>query len=151
MPAWGDRVRGSDKIPLFTRINARWIAHAYQEHKTKTRNGETLKQALAQGRCGKQGTTRMLLRAGLLKKQKPGVMSRIGSREHDHMEERGTTSMAQTKAPRDKRNPPLDPESESWRTLPWRKFEQHVYRIQKRIFRAKQRGNQRAVQKVQKL
>ena len=34
---------------------------------------------------------------------------------------------------------------------PWRKFEQHVYRIQKRIFRAAQRGNQRAVQKLQKL
>ena len=57
--------------------------------------------------------------------------------------------MAKTKAPRTK--PPLDPESESWRTLPWRKFEQHVYRIQKRIFRAEQRGNQRAVQKLQKL
>ncbi len=34
---------------------------------------------------------------------------------------------------------------------PWRKFEQQVYRIQKRIFRAEQRGNQRAVQKLQKL
>lgn len=68
--AWGHRVRGSDKIPLFTRINARWIAHAYQERKMDTRNGETLKQALAEGRYGKQGTTRMPLRAGLLKKAK---------------------------------------------------------------------------------
>src|SRR6266513_5466506 len=59
--------------------------------------------------------------------------------------------MTETKAPRSKRKPPLDPESESWRKLPWRKFEQHVYRIQKRIFRAEQRGNQRAVQKLQKL
>ena len=67
------------------------------------------------------------------------------------MEERGTSRMTETKAPRTKRKPPLDPESESWRKLPWRKFEQHVYRIQKRIFRAEQRGNQRAVQKVQKL
>ena len=57
--------------------------------------------------------------------------------------------MAKTKAPRTK--PPLDPESESWRTLPWRKFEQHVYRIQKRIYRANQRGNSRAVHKLQKL
>jgi RNA-directed DNA polymerase len=67
------------------------------------------------------------------------------------MEERGTNRMAETKAPRIKQNPQPDPESESWRTLPWRKFEQHVYRIQKRIFRAKQRGNQRAVHKLQKL
>jgi RNA-directed DNA polymerase len=57
--------------------------------------------------------------------------------------------MAHTKAPRTKQ--PLDPESESWNRLPWRKFEQHVYRIQKRIFRAEQRGNQRAVHKLQKL
>ncbi len=67
------------------------------------------------------------------------------------MEERGTSRMTDTKAPKSKRKPPLDPESESWHKLPWRKFEQHVYRIQKRIFRAEQRGNQRAVQKWQKL
>jgi RNA-directed DNA polymerase len=59
--------------------------------------------------------------------------------------------MTDTKAPGRKRQPPPDPESESWRTLPWRKFEQHVYRIQKRIFQAEQRGNQRAVQTLQKL
>lgn len=35
--------------------------------------------------------------------------------------------------------------------LPWRKLEQHVYRIQKRIYRAGQRGNTRAVHKLQKL
>src|SRR6184192_701673 len=67
------------------------------------------------------------------------------------MEERGTSRMTETKAPRTKRKPPPDPESESWRKLPWRKFEQHVYRIQKRIFRAEHRGNQRAVQKLQKV
>ena len=67
------------------------------------------------------------------------------------MEERGTSRMTETKAPRTKQKLPLDPESESWRKLPWRKFEQHVYRIQKRIFRAEQRGNQRAVQKLEKL
>ena len=54
--------------------------------------------------------------------------------------------MAETKAPR-----VLDPASESWRMLPWRKFEQHTYRIQKRIFRATERGNDRAVQKLQQL
>lgn len=57
--------------------------------------------------------------------------------------------MAHTKAPRKGHMP--DPESESWNKLPWRTFEQHVYRIQKRIFRAKQRGNQRAVHKLQRL
>ena len=57
--------------------------------------------------------------------------------------------MAQTKAPRNQQ--PLDPESESWNKLPWRKLEQHVYRIQKRIFKAEQRGNTRAVYKLQKL
>jgi len=57
--------------------------------------------------------------------------------------------MADRKAPKTKRE--LDPESEAWRTLPWRKLEQHVYRIQKRIYQARQRGNQRAVQKLEKL
>src|ERR1700694_1361136 len=57
--------------------------------------------------------------------------------------------MAKTKAPGTK--PPLDAASESWRKLPWRKLEQHVYRIQKRIFRANQRGNTRAVYKITKL
>ena len=57
--------------------------------------------------------------------------------------------MTNTKAPRNKQPP--DPESESWRKLPWRTFEQHVYRIQKRIFQAEQRGNHRAVHTLQKL
>jgi RNA-directed DNA polymerase len=53
------------------------------------------------------------------------------------------------KATSPKRTPDL--ESEAWNRLPWRKFEQHCFRIQKRIYRASQRGNQRAVQKLQKL
>src|SRR6266480_4818929 len=57
--------------------------------------------------------------------------------------------MAERKAPRNKCE--LDPESEAWRNLPWRKLEQYVYRIQTRIYRASQCGNQRAVQKLQKL
>jgi RNA-directed DNA polymerase len=57
--------------------------------------------------------------------------------------------MAYTKAPKAKQA--LDSESESWNKLPWRKLEQHVYRIQKRIFKAKEHGNQRAVQTLQKL
>src|SRR5437899_9321404 len=57
--------------------------------------------------------------------------------------------MAQTKAPKIKHI--LDLESESWNKLPWRKLEQHVYRLQKRIFKAKEQGNQRAVHTLQKL
>src|SRR2546423_14588315 len=41
--------------------------------------------------------------------------------------------------------------SEPWNRVPWKKLEQHCFRIQKRIYRASQRGNQRAVQKLQKL
>jgi RNA-directed DNA polymerase len=57
--------------------------------------------------------------------------------------------MAKRKAPREKVTP--DPESEAWNALPWRKFEQHVYRIQKRIYQARKRGETRTVQKLQKL
>jgi RNA-directed DNA polymerase len=39
----------------------------------------------------------------------------------------------------------------TWRELPWRMLEKHVYRMQKRIYRANQRGNTRQVEKLQKL
>src|SRR5438477_542362 len=65
------------------------------------------------------------------------------------MEGRGTSRMAKRKAPQVK--PPLDSESEAWNNIPWHKLEQHCFRIQKRIFRASQRGNSRAVHKLQKL
>src|SRR5713101_8978219 len=58
--------------------------------------------------------------------------------------------MAKRKARQDNQKS-VDPTSEAWRKLPWRTFEQHVYRIQKRIFRANQRGNTRAVHTLQKL
>jgi RNA-directed DNA polymerase len=57
--------------------------------------------------------------------------------------------MKERKAPREKK--PLDPASEAWNRLPWRKLEKHCFRIQKRIYQASQRGNTRAVQKLQKL
>lgn len=57
--------------------------------------------------------------------------------------------MAKRKAPKIK--PELDPESEAWNKIPWRKLEKQCFRIQKRIFRASQRGNTRAVHKLQKL
>src|SRR2546429_1332179 len=57
--------------------------------------------------------------------------------------------MKDRKAPREKE--PLDPASEAWNKLPWRKLEKHCFRIQKRIYQASQRGNTRAVHKLQKL
>src|SRR5947209_9962333 len=57
--------------------------------------------------------------------------------------------MKERKAPQ--RKPSADPASETWNQLPWRKLEKHVFRIQKRIFRASQCGNTRAVHKLEKL
>jgi N-terminal domain of reverse transcriptase len=56
------------------------------------------------------------------------------------MKERKTPSMQET-----------DEMSVAWSKLPWRKLEQHCFRIQKRIYRAKQNGNTRKVEKLQKL
>lgn len=50
-----------------------------------------------------------------------------------------------------KRKAPESNQSEAWDELPWAKLEKHVYRIQKRIYRAKQAGKTRAVHKLQKL
>ena len=52
--------------------------------------------------------------------------------------------MEQTKAP------DAHP-SEEWADLPWRKLEQHQYRLQKRIFKASARGDLKTVHKLQKL
>lgn len=49
------------------------------------------------------------------------------------------------------RNTPPDQESVAWNKLPWKKLEQHVYDIQKRIYQASQRGEKRKVEKLQKL
>jgi len=57
--------------------------------------------------------------------------------------------MKERKAPRKEDLP--QPESEAWKTIPWRKLERHVFRIQKRIYRASQQGKTRTVQKLQKL
>ncbi len=59
--------------------------------------------------------------------------------------------MADRKASQDNPIQTVDPTNETWNKLPWRKLEQYVYRIQKRIYQASQRGNKRAVQKLQKL
>src|SRR5207248_1657145 len=52
--------------------------------------------------------------------------------------------MEQTKAP------DAHP-SEEWAALPWRKLEHHLYRLQKRIFKASARGDLKTVHQLQKL
>ncbi|OUL35763.1 reverse transcriptase N-terminal domain-containing protein [Nostoc sp. 106C] len=37
-----------------------------------------------------------------------------------------------------------------WNTIPWQKLERRVFKLQKRIFRASQRGDTKAVRKLQK-
>src|SRR6266487_3991491 len=51
---------------------------------------------------------------------------------------------------RDRKAPP-EKTSETWKQVPWKKLEQHCFRIQKRIYRASQRGEARKVEKLQKL
>jgi N-terminal domain of reverse transcriptase len=40
--------------------------------------------------------------------------------------------------------------SEEWAALPWRKLEHHLYRLQKRIFKASARGDLKTVHQLQK-
>jgi len=40
---------------------------------------------------------------------------------------------------------------EDWSALPWRKLEQQVYRLQRRIYRAAQRGDVKVVHSLQRL
>ncbi len=43
------------------------------------------------------------------------------------------------------------PPIESWSTIPWRELERRVYRLQKRIYQARARGNMKAVHSLQRL
>src|SRR5260370_9044320 len=54
----------------------------------------------------------------------------------------------------DRNTPPqqaIEEASVAWKNLPWKKLEQHVFRLQKRIYRASQHGEKRKVEKLQKL
>jgi RNA-directed DNA polymerase len=51
----------------------------------------------------------------------------------------------------EKAKAPDENPSEEWAEIPWRKLEQHLYRLQKRIFKASQRGDLKTVHKLQKL
>src|SRR5215471_569977 len=78
------------------------------------------------------------------KKQTPFVTEWIGRRRRGSYGRYRGSSMAEREAPQDFA-------SETWNMKPWKKLEQHVYRMQKRIYRASQRGNVRTVQKLEKL
>jgi len=41
--------------------------------------------------------------------------------------------------------------TEDWRTLPWKKFQRNVFRLQKRIYQAAQRGDRKRVHNLQRL
>src|SRR2546423_2832822 len=44
-----------------------------------------------------------------------------------------------------------EPPIEDWTHIPWRKLERKVYRLQKRIYQASLRGNDKAVHNLQRL
>jgi RNA-directed DNA polymerase len=39
----------------------------------------------------------------------------------------------------------------AWQDIPWKKVQRHVFRLQKRMYRAAQRGDVRTVRKLQNL
>src|SRR6266705_3585677 len=41
--------------------------------------------------------------------------------------------------------------SDDWSTIPWRKLERYIFRLQKRIYKAKQRGDTRAVRGLKRV
>jgi RNA-directed DNA polymerase len=41
--------------------------------------------------------------------------------------------------------------SDEWRTIPWRKLERYIYRLQKRIYKAKHRKDMRAVRGLKRV
>jgi RNA-directed DNA polymerase len=41
--------------------------------------------------------------------------------------------------------------SESWKTLPWKKFRRDLFRLQKRVYKAVQVGDKRKAKSLQKL
>ena len=61
------------------------------------------------------------------------------------MEGRGTSSS--TQAIDTGALTPMD----GWNTLPWKKFQRQVFKLQKRIYRASHRGDHRTVRKLQRL
>ncbi len=81
---------------------------------------------------------------GLPKKQRLRVTPEIGPRRHGCLEGRSTSSgvyvMSATVGP-----------AYEWKAVPWRKLERAVFKLQQRIYQASQRGNVKAVHRLQRL
>lgn len=45
----------------------------------------------------------------------------------------------------------VEKQPENWQTLPWKQFQQNVYRLQQRIYRAERRGDRKQVHNLQRL
>jgi len=68
------------------------------------------------------------------------------------MEGKAVSHRNATEAPvKEEEPPPPPPPSEDWAQIPWRRLEQSVYRLQKRIYRASARGDSEVVHSLQRL
>src|SRR5260221_13282293 len=68
------------------------------------------------------------------------------------MEGKAVSHRNATEAPvKEEEPPPPPPPSEDWAQIPWRRLEQSVYRLQKRIYRASARGASEVVHSLQRL
>src|SRR2546423_13832835 len=70
-----------------------------------------------------------------------GVMPRIRRRRHDSLEDRGSSRSQKA----------MGMQMYRWEHLPWGTIEQQVFKLQKRIYRASQRGDIKTVHNLQKL
>ena len=73
-----------------------------------------------------------------------GVMPKIGRRGHASLEGIGTNRSQYAM------NTVVQP-MYGWSTLPWKKFQRNVFKLQKRIYQASQRGDVKTVRKLQRL
>jgi RNA-directed DNA polymerase len=82
--------------------------------------------------------------AGLSQKQRLGVMSEISRRRHGRVEDRVASSsqyvMSQAETLR-----------YEWNTIPWPRLERRVFKLQKRIYQASERGQFKLLHKLQRL
>src|SRR5258708_18295535 len=138
--------RGSASWPVtdISPRETRWKVHLLKRRKTNIRNEVTL-PALSdavghRSRCQPQAQER----AGLPKKPRPGVTPRIRRRRNDKMDDRDTS---RKQYDMDTVTTPMD----EWNRLPWKPMQRQVFRLQKRIYQASQRGDVKAVHQLQRL
>src|SRR3989440_199743 len=78
---------------------------------------------------------------GLSQKHRLKVMLEIGRQRHDDLEGKGTSRSQKA----------MSMEMYRWEQLPWETIERKVFKLQKRIYRASQRGDVKTVHRLQKL